>query len=853
MMVGSPAVVPRPKPLRFELAMVVLVACTILLPGLGGYSLVDPWETHYGEVARNMLVDNDYVYTQWPGTNLEDQANEGFRSKPVLQFWMMAAGLKSVGVGAHGGYSGEMVHDARTMIGIRYPFVLSALAGLVLMWVMLARLISRRVAWLALLVVGSCPFFCLVSRQAIPDMPLVACTMGALALFTLAMEDGDRPITRWSWRRGRIQLDARHVVLGVFGGFVVVQLVYDTVYFATIGDWAFRGNLPNPAIWLPLLGIIGLGGMFRDGFAMMRAPFVLLGAPIALALREPIPPDARLGIYAAWERHAIDRYIIRGLAYPVLGKWGPTQAVADRALAMAPIATMRQVYLMACYALLGVSILAKGPPGVAVVGGVGVFYVILLGKWRALYNGDFEIKRGLLFASVIFLPWHLAMWMKAGPAFINEYLFTHILNRATTGVDNSPGTFEYYSSQIGHGMWLWAALLPAAIASGFAQAKIATREGRVRFIIALWAIVGVAFFSLVQTKFHHYILPAIPALCILVALFLDDLLAKRERLHPVFAAIAIAIVFLVCRDLMFEPERWIEMFVFRYDRPWPAGEPWAIDTSDAFLGLAIFSVIAIAIAATRFVRTGVALIGVAGLAICIFALHVYMPPAGTHWGMRDAIKTYYDQRTVYGEQIVYFDAHQLHSDWGDPTRGRISFDTVVPESLQIGQPMTVKIQLRKPDDERVTVDQFTLVGAASKIGDHTVEITLAPGERDKLAPSLKLAGTGAYGRHRALYTVDADRLIAWQLYWRGEQFWSGGEIWDYLPEMRTSFPPTNNTEFTKYLADRQRMPLGRRYFLVTDAGRITSVKSMLPTQRGKDTFVVLDTTSNKFSLAAFDQ
>jgi hypothetical protein len=220
--------------------------------------------------------------------------------------------------------------------------------------------------------------------------------------------------------------------------------------------------------------------------------------------------------------------------------------------------------------------------------------------------------------------------------------------------------------------------------------------------------------------------------------------------------------------------------------------------------------------------------------------------------MRDAIKTYYDQRTIYGEQIVYFDAHQLRADWGDPKRGRVSFDTVIPESLQVGQPMTIKIQLRKAEDERVTVDAFTLVGAATKIGDHTVEVTLAPGERDKLAPWLK-ATTGAHGHHRALYAIDADRLIAWQLYWRGEQFWSGGEIWDYLPEMRTSFPPTNNTEFTKYLADRGRMPLGRRYFLVTDAGRITSVKSMLPTQRGKDTFVVLDTTSNKFSLAAFDQ
>jgi hypothetical protein len=113
----------------------------------------------------------------------------------------------------------------------------------------------------------------------------------------------------------------------------------------------------------------------------------------------------------------------------------------------------------------------------------------------------------------------------------------------------------------------------------------------------------------------------------------------------------------------------------------------------------------------------------------------------------------------------------------------------------------------------------------------------------------------AQPRRRPLYVVDADRLIAWQLYWRGEQFWSGGEIWDvnsFIPEMRTSFPPTNNTEFTKYLNDRTRMPLGRRYFVVTDGGRINSLKALLPTPHAKETYQVLDQTSNKFGLAAFD-
>jgi 4-amino-4-deoxy-L-arabinose transferase-like glycosyltransferase len=73
---------PRRLALGYELALVVVVATALLLPGVWRYSLIDPWETHYGEVARRMLADHDWVHTDWQ--------NEGFRSKPVLTFWLMA-------------------------------------------------------------------------------------------------------------------------------------------------------------------------------------------------------------------------------------------------------------------------------------------------------------------------------------------------------------------------------------------------------------------------------------------------------------------------------------------------------------------------------------------------------------------------------------------------------------------------------------------------------------------------------------------------------------------------------------------------------------------------------------------
>ena len=95
--VTAAVIAPRHRPLGFELALVVVVSIAVLVPGIWRYSLVDPWETHYGEVARMMLQNNDWVHTEWP------QDGEGFRSKPVLQFWMMAAGMRAVGIAENGG------------------------------------------------------------------------------------------------------------------------------------------------------------------------------------------------------------------------------------------------------------------------------------------------------------------------------------------------------------------------------------------------------------------------------------------------------------------------------------------------------------------------------------------------------------------------------------------------------------------------------------------------------------------------------------------------------------------------------------------------------------------------------
>ena len=75
---------------------------------------------------------------------------------------------------------------------MRAPFILMALLALYGVYLVAARFVSRRAGVLAVVVLGTCPMFGLVARQAMTDMPFVGPMTLALALGTLALFDRGR-------------------------------------------------------------------------------------------------------------------------------------------------------------------------------------------------------------------------------------------------------------------------------------------------------------------------------------------------------------------------------------------------------------------------------------------------------------------------------------------------------------------------------------------------------------------------------------------------------------------------------------------------------------------------------------
>lgn len=150
---------------------VTLLGLFIFLPALGSVGLWDPWETHYAEVAREMIARHDFVYPHW--------GSAYFYSKPVLTLWMIAAGLLLVG--AEAGAPGAPL-PAGVEWGVRLPFALMAILLLLSVWRIGRTLGGPRAGLLAAFMLATSPMMVFVGKQAMTDLPVVACIFIGLAL-----------------------------------------------------------------------------------------------------------------------------------------------------------------------------------------------------------------------------------------------------------------------------------------------------------------------------------------------------------------------------------------------------------------------------------------------------------------------------------------------------------------------------------------------------------------------------------------------------------------------------------------------------------------------------------------------
>ncbi len=689
---------------------VILFGLLLYLPLAGTYGLWDPWETHYSEVARQMTYRGDFISLWWPGSPRDMDV---FWSKPVLSFWLMSIGMHIARIGLPGGDPGEMALTYRAEWAVRTPFVLTGVLGIYAVYLVTSRFVSRRAGVLAAVVVATAPMYSLVARQAMTDMAFVGPMAMALALGAMALfDDRDELLPR----RGRGRLTWPHH--GLFYGAIAI-FALTTIPQLIIDSYQLRVEVPWHGSVLKMYGAVAM-----------------------------IP------------------YYLGFIAFVVL---------AARTRYKAPL------YLYISAILCGLAVLAKGLAGLGLPLIVFLAYLAFTWNWRRLRRAQllYGVVVSLVALIVVGAPWHHAMLIRHGLPFWNELFGDNHWRRMVLGRHGDRGTFEYFLRELGYAMLPWVAVAPAAlawavmrvgggrssglppmaaggsddgasVAAGVAAREEAAADVRRQGIIwlgAIWFVSAYALVSLSMTKFHHYVLPAIPGLAIVIGCFLDDIIERgTSRRAAAVALVGLPFLFLVTVDLAESKsaaQRFLWLFSYDYVHN-PHGRPWpeSLDFSGAIIGfVVVFALATIGLVVKRVRRVSMTVLCVAAVLFTFYLLDVYMRAVAPFWSQKEPIATYYEKR-------------------------------------------------RSPEE----------------------------------------------------------RLIAYQMYWRGETFYTKNEIYEGPMEDRTVFDQDGADEKLKTWIEHHR---GHRHFFLYERGQQSHIQSLLPPE-ARASFEVLDSRNNKFSLAKAD-
>ena len=283
-----------------------------------------------------------------------------------------------------------------------------------------------------------------------------------------------------------------------------------------------RLHKPVLATWLMAASVSWLG----------PTPFaVRLWSPLGVALAAfatLLVARRTAGTAAGWWAVAIlascPRVVLEGVAATADAVLLAATTVACALLAASLEAPRRhpgRVLLLA--AALAVGALVKGPiaPAVAVLALAGTALVARrrgTGVSLRLGATAVELALALVAAGAVFLAWAIPADRATAGAYLAEGFGHHVVARVLTPFEGHGGSFllslPYYLPVVAIGFAPWILFLPAALAS------LRREQCPLGSFLLAWAVGPLLAFTLVATKLPHYVLPAWPALAVIVARYL---------------------------------------------------------------------------------------------------------------------------------------------------------------------------------------------------------------------------------------------------------------------------------------------------------------------------------------------
>jgi len=184
---------------------------------------------------------------------------------------------------------------------------------------------------------------------------------------------------------------------------------------------------------------------------------------------------------------------------------------------------------------IAIGLLAKGPLALVLIGGAMSFWILFDFRNRLATLKKLYWFRGTLLTLILVLPWYIIAEMKT-PGFLNYFIVGEHFKRFVDA--GWKGDLYGVSHKKPHGiiwlMWIqasfpWIFLVFYALfkenntkSKFFTTFSLLKRDSEISYFV-MWSIFTMTFFSLAGNTLWTYILPALPALAILLAIYLEKI------------------------------------------------------------------------------------------------------------------------------------------------------------------------------------------------------------------------------------------------------------------------------------------------------------------------------------------